>query len=300
MSGGLQRNDIVASSCKSFAVSAMGRSIELVEALRPRIRMMCASYRLPFDVAEDLLQDCCLALLQNHERVRDPEAYFLGILWRKCVEWKRQRTRSDKLFLVGMDAALVEDLGPSVAENQYAKILAQQVLSRAGAQLGAWLLAYYGYDMPATELSGPLKVNTFRRRLLRCREALRQDPCFHGPAPAELEDKAGRALPGDGDRVLLSWSLAPGLQEPLSPSSPAGRLRVRPANDRKPKRPSTAGARALRSRPPPSRTGEQAGQSPRRADRTRRRRRRRSRRCAGSRRRSYRPGQARRRTDRTP
>ena len=53
------------------------------ESLRragPRLKRVLASYRIPSEDAEDLLQQSLLALVHRRDQVRDPESWLIGTL----------------------------------------------------------------------------------------------------------------------------------------------------------------------------------------------------------------------------
>jgi len=88
------------------------RSLELLlEELQPRLRGVLASFRIPFEDAEDLLQQSVLTYLHKRERIRDPGRWLVGTLRNRCLMyWRSHRRR----LYESVDVAILE----SVAEPE--------------------------------------------------------------------------------------------------------------------------------------------------------------------------------------
>ena len=87
----------------------------LLKRIEPRLKRLLATYRIPNEDAEDLLQQSLLALLYQWERVRDPESWLLGTLKRHCLMyWRTNRRR----IYSAVDSALLEWLSEPVAPSQ--------------------------------------------------------------------------------------------------------------------------------------------------------------------------------------
>ena len=88
---------------------------EFLRRMEPRLKRLLASYHIPPEDAEDLLQDTLVALLYQWERVRDPECWLLGTLRRHCLMyWRNNRRRIYTL----VDATVLEWLSQPVAPSQ--------------------------------------------------------------------------------------------------------------------------------------------------------------------------------------
>jgi DNA-directed RNA polymerase specialized sigma24 family protein len=81
---------------------------EFLQRLRPRLLRLLASYRIPVENSEDILQGSLQRSLDHWEKVRDPEAFLLGDLRRRCLLYWREQRR--KLYQV-VDATVLESLG---------------------------------------------------------------------------------------------------------------------------------------------------------------------------------------------
>jgi RNA polymerase sigma factor (sigma-70 family) len=88
---------------------------DLLERLEPRVKTLLASYRIPPQDAEDLLQQALLALVFHWETVREPERWLMGTLKRQCLMyWRRHRRR----IYSAVDSALLELLTQPVSPAQ--------------------------------------------------------------------------------------------------------------------------------------------------------------------------------------
>lgn len=86
-----------------------------MKAVRPRLKRLVASFRIPSQDAEDVLQQALLALLYQWERVQDPEAWMIGTLKRHCLMyWRKQRRQ----LYSAVDTALLEYLSEPAAPPQ--------------------------------------------------------------------------------------------------------------------------------------------------------------------------------------
>src|SRR5215210_6369602 len=83
--------------------------------MEPRLKRLLATYRIPSDDAEDVLQQALLALLYQWDRVRDPECWLLGTLKRHCLMyWRTSRRR----IYSAVDSTILELLSEPVAPTQ--------------------------------------------------------------------------------------------------------------------------------------------------------------------------------------
>ncbi len=98
-----------------FEPLATGGCEALYAALRPRLlRVATGRFAFSADEAEDIVQDVFQALLVKRPRMRDPQAYLVGMFYNRCrdraVSRSRQRSRE-----VGLDA--LEVAGDRTAER---------------------------------------------------------------------------------------------------------------------------------------------------------------------------------------
>jgi RNA polymerase sigma factor (sigma-70 family) len=87
----------------------------LLESVRPRLKQVLRSYDIPFQDAEDLLQETILELLRKWDTVRHQDAWLVGALRFKCSNyWRSRRAERIQAFDV---PALIE-LAPAQAPEQ--------------------------------------------------------------------------------------------------------------------------------------------------------------------------------------
>jgi len=88
---------------------------ELLRRAEPRLKRLLAVYNIPFEDADDVLQQALLALLYQWDQVRDPEAWLLGTLKRHCLMyWRRHRRQ----LYSAVDSTILEWLSEPVAPPQ--------------------------------------------------------------------------------------------------------------------------------------------------------------------------------------
>jgi DNA-directed RNA polymerase specialized sigma24 family protein len=80
---------------------------EILQRLRPRLVRLLKTYRLPAENIEDLVQGSLLRLLDDWKKIKDPEAFFLGDLRRRCLLYWRDQRR--KLY-EAVDATVLDEL----------------------------------------------------------------------------------------------------------------------------------------------------------------------------------------------
>jgi RNA polymerase sigma factor (sigma-70 family) len=88
---------------------------DFLKAVEPKLKRLLATYRIPKEDAEDLLQQALLALLYQWEQVRDPESWLFGTLKRHC--WMYWRARRRRIYSA-VDSALLECLSAPIAPSQ--------------------------------------------------------------------------------------------------------------------------------------------------------------------------------------
>jgi RNA polymerase sigma factor (sigma-70 family) len=88
---------------------------DLLKTIEPKLKRVLATYRIPPEDAEDVLQQSLLALLHQWDIVRDPESWLVGTLRRHCfMYWRKQRRR----LYSAVDSAILEWLCEPVAPPQ--------------------------------------------------------------------------------------------------------------------------------------------------------------------------------------
>jgi RNA polymerase sigma factor (sigma-70 family) len=88
---------------------------ELLEQVRPRLKQVLKKYAIPFQDAEDLLQEAVLDLLRKWDTVRTKDAWLVGTLRFKCSDyWKRKRMERVQAF----DLPELSQISPPQAPEQ--------------------------------------------------------------------------------------------------------------------------------------------------------------------------------------
>lgn len=59
----------------------------------PEVETLLARFRMPREVAGEILDELTLALLAKEDRIRDPRRWLLRTLRLRCVAWWRERRR---------------------------------------------------------------------------------------------------------------------------------------------------------------------------------------------------------------
>jgi RNA polymerase sigma factor (sigma-70 family) len=86
-----------------------------LKAVEPKLKRLLATYRIPCEDAEDVLQQALLALLYQWDRVRDPESWLFGTVKRHCLMyWRMHRRR----IYSAVDSTILEWLSEPIAPSQ--------------------------------------------------------------------------------------------------------------------------------------------------------------------------------------
>jgi len=88
---------------------------EFLKGIEPRLKRLLATYRIPAEDAEDVLQQTLLALLYQWERIRDPECWLLGTLKRHCLMYWRHHRRQ---IYSAVDSTVLELVSEPVTSAQ--------------------------------------------------------------------------------------------------------------------------------------------------------------------------------------
>ena len=88
----------------------------LLTRLRPRVKWMLASFRIPAAEGEDLVQEAYLSLVLHWPRIVHPEAWLLGALYLRCGCYLRTHRR--RQWLQYLDFPLLEAFAPAQGPAQ--------------------------------------------------------------------------------------------------------------------------------------------------------------------------------------
>lgn len=101
----------------------------LLDALRPKLGGILASFRIPPQDADDLLQNVLLQYVKKRSHIRAPEVWLPGALRNECRMYWRTRGRS---FTTAVDAAILD----TVCEDTGVPPQERTVMRRT---LGRWI-----------------------------------------------------------------------------------------------------------------------------------------------------------------
>ena len=124
---------------------------DLLEELHPRLRGVLATFRIPFEDAEDLLQQSVLTFLMKRDEVKDPRHWLVGTLRNRCLMyWRSHRRR----LYESVDAAILESFAepeqPAQEQFDLAKDL-NSVLSKLSPRCRSILQLRYGLGCNPSE-----------------------------------------------------------------------------------------------------------------------------------------------------
>jgi RNA polymerase sigma factor (sigma-70 family) len=83
------------------------RFAQLLEDVRPRLKRLLASYLIPPQDCEDLLQEAFLAFWRKHLQVDNPAAWLLYAVRMECLRYRRRKARQ---IHVGVEEQVLESL----------------------------------------------------------------------------------------------------------------------------------------------------------------------------------------------
>jgi RNA polymerase sigma factor (sigma-70 family) len=100
---------------ESLAVPDTETLSALLEKVRPQLKQVLRKYDIPFQDAEDLLQEAFLDLLRKWDTIRSKDAWLVGTVRFKCSHyWKRRRAERVQAF----DLPELKEMSPPQAPEQ--------------------------------------------------------------------------------------------------------------------------------------------------------------------------------------
>lgn len=168
---------------------------DFLREMEPRLKKLLATYRIPAEDAEDVLQQTLLALLYQWERVRDPECWLLGTMKRHCLMyWRNSRRR----IYSAVDSTMLEWLSEPVAPNQEKTDLLSDLdslLDRLPSRCRSLLKLRFRMGYEPFEVARQLgyRASSIGKLTTRCLAALSRELLAAGLSDAEPE-AALRAL----------------------------------------------------------------------------------------------------------
>lgn len=100
---------------------------KLLESFRSDARGLLARFRIPFQDAEDLLQDTLLLYLRRRPDTPCVESWLQATLKNRCLVYWRDRRRQ---FYSVMDSAILDSLAEPTPPSQEHSIYLDEVISR--------------------------------------------------------------------------------------------------------------------------------------------------------------------------
>jgi RNA polymerase sigma factor (sigma-70 family) len=150
---------------------------EFLKGIEPRLKSLLATYRIPVEDAEDVLQETLVALLYQWERVRDPECWLLGTLKRHCLMyWRNHRRR----IYSAVDSTVLELVSMPVPPSQEkSDLLADlnSLLDRLPSRCRSLLRLRFrlGYEAPEVAEQLGYQASSIGKITTRCLAALSRE-----------------------------------------------------------------------------------------------------------------------------
>ncbi len=146
----------------------------LLEDLKPQMKYTLYRYQIPFEDAEDLLQQTLLTLIYKRKDIEKPAPWILATLRNRCIMyWRRQRSQLHE----AMDTTILELFAtpgrPKQENTELGHDLARAI-ERLPERCRKILRLRYGLDYKPAEVADALgyKRSSIRKVTNRCLEAL--------------------------------------------------------------------------------------------------------------------------------
>jgi RNA polymerase sigma factor (sigma-70 family) len=162
---------------------------DFLKRVEPRLKRVLATYRIPTDDAEDVLQQTLLALIYQWDRVRDPECWLLGTLKRHCLMyWRTNRRR----IYSTVDTTILEWLSEPVAPSQERSDLLcdlQNLLGRLPSRCRSLLHLRFQLGYEPVEVARRLgyRASSIGKITTRCLAALSRELLAAGLAEGSVK-----------------------------------------------------------------------------------------------------------------
>ncbi|HVT60666.1 MAG TPA: sigma-70 family RNA polymerase sigma factor [Thermoanaerobaculia bacterium] len=131
--------------------------LELLNESRPAIEKLFGSYRVPLADAEDLVQEAVMVMLQRWERIKQPQHYLMGTLWRLIQRHRRRRQREGWVQLdeEKLEAVAVASSGAAAVESREE---VRRLLAMLPARAGRIVELRYGHELTVKEMAAVLHI----------------------------------------------------------------------------------------------------------------------------------------------
>jgi RNA polymerase sigma factor (sigma-70 family) len=192
---------------------------DLLEAARPKLYSMLASYKVPAEDAGDLVNDAIVALLeQGTAGVANPEAWLLGILRIKILAYRRWRARQGRLMQLLSRAIAASEPPPQLHQDAVHDLLALTAHLPPRVVTILWLR--FGLGRKPREVARILRCrpDSVRKLTRRALELARRNLAAAGHLQS-----LWRAAPAAGSRRRVA-----ALPRPAAAGTAAGSQAVKP------------------------------------------------------------------------
>ncbi|HEV7786471.1 MAG TPA: sigma-70 family RNA polymerase sigma factor [Thermoanaerobaculia bacterium] len=166
----------------------------LVRRIRHRLKMVLRGYDIPFQDAEDLLQDSLLEALRKWDTIYNRECWLIGTLRFKCSNyWKRIRTKAHQTMDLPALEELCQPLPPPQEKRDEALDL-RYTLRRLDPRHRKALWLRFAMGFTPQEVADRLGYShsSVRKLTQRAMMRLRKDAFLSGslpgPPPDDLDD----------------------------------------------------------------------------------------------------------------
>ncbi|MCB1036414.1 MAG: sigma-70 family RNA polymerase sigma factor [Acidobacteria bacterium] len=146
----------------------------LLDLLKPQMKRILFRYQIPFEDAEDLLQQTLVTLLYKRKDIEKPEPWILATLKNRCIMyWRRQRSQLHD----AVDTTILElfaDPGRPKQERMELGHDLARAIERLPERCQNILRLRYGLDLKPAEVAEALgyQKSSIRKITNRCLEAL--------------------------------------------------------------------------------------------------------------------------------
>jgi RNA polymerase sigma factor (sigma-70 family) len=176
--------------------------------VEPKLKRLLATYRIPCEDVEDILQQSLLALLYQWEAVDDPESWIFGTVKRHCLMyWRTNRRR----IYSAVDATILEwlsqPLDPSQERSQLLSDL-EDLIERLPSRCRTLLRLRFRLGYEPVEVAEKLgyRASSIGKITNRCLTALSNELLASGLVdslggmrrPLKAKNPNGEPGPGDG------------------------------------------------------------------------------------------------------
>ena len=146
----------------------------LLARFKPRARAITASYRIPAEDGEDLLQEALLTFLHKRAEIYNPEAWLAAALRRRCLMYWRARRHS---LLLQVDTSVLELMaqgGQTSQESVDLRLDLNRALCRLSDRCRSLLVARYRQGLSPSEAARSLgyRASGVYKLLERCLTAI--------------------------------------------------------------------------------------------------------------------------------